>query len=161
MALSKMTILSWAVVATVGLSGCVSTVSSTPTASATAGPVATSGFGGLLNQQRGAQGLALMGQDSALTSAARSHAAEMTTKGFFSHTGANGSNVAGRMRAAGGCRAAVAENIAEGQSSETAVFNAWMESSAHRRNMMDRGFNRYGLGRSGNTWVLVLAGNCV
>jgi len=153
--------LSLAVVAAFGLSACVSTVSPTPTASATSGPVATSGFGGMLNQQRGAQGLSLLSQDSALTAAARSHAAEMVSKGYFSHTGANGSNVSGRMRAAGGCRAAVAENIAEGQGSETAVFNAWMTSSAHRSNMLYRKYTRYGLGRSGNTWVLVLAGPCV
>ena len=142
------------------MSGCVTTTQ-TPTVAASAPVVATSGFGGLLNQQRGAQGTALVGQDATLVAAARSHAADMVAKGYFSHTGANGSSVATRIRAAGGCRAAVAENIAQGQSSETAVFEGWMNSASHRSNMLNQRYNKYGLGRSGNTWVLVLSGPCI
>lgn len=142
------------------VAGCVTTVSPEPQVTSNAS-VATSGFGGLLNQQRGAQGLALVSEDGTLEAAARAHAADMVSKGYFSHTGKNGSSVATRIRSAGGCRAAVAENIAEGQANETAVFNAWMGSSAHRGNMLYRKYNRFGLGRAGDTWVLVLAGPCV
>lgn len=157
--ISRGLILGAVVALATGLSACVSTGGAP---SATASPtVARSGFGGILNAERGSRGLSLLSEDSALKAAAQAHANDMVSRGYFSHQSLGGGNPTSRMRAAGGCRSANAENIAQGQSSNAAVFSAWMQSSAHQRNMLNGSYSRYGLGRSGNTWVLVLAGPCV
>lgn len=141
------------------LAGCVTTTDSMEVTQMAA--PATSGFGGLLNANRAASGLVQLAEDAALSRAASGHAADMTRSGYFSHTSPSGGSANARMLAAGGCRSANAENIAEGQSGEAQVLADWMASPSHKRNMMNSKYNRFGLGRSGNTWVLVLAGPCV
>ena len=124
---------------------------------------ATSGFGGALNELRGSQGLSGLGEDAQLTRAAQAHADHMTQAGYFSHQspgGPNGNNMAARIRSAG-CRAgAMGENIARGQRSEAEVLAAWAASPGHRTNMLGPRYRSFGLGRSGNIWVLTLADGC-
>lgn len=66
-----------------------------------------------------------------------------------------------RVRAAGYCRASVAENIAEGWKSAGKVVQAWFASPGHRKNMMNRKYVRFGIGEYNGYWVLNLAGPCV
>ena len=124
---------------------------------------ATSGFGGALNELRGSQGLSGLGQDAQLTHAAQAHADHMTQAGYFSHQspgGPNGNNMAARIRSTG-CRAgAMGENIAQGQRSEAEVLAAWATSPGHRTNMLGPRYRSFGLGRSGNIWVLKFADGC-
>lgn len=122
--------------------------------------VSTSGFGGLLNQQRNSDGLRRLSESPRLAAAAEAHAQDMVRQNYFSHTGADGSSVGQRVRAEGYSWCWVAENIAAGDQTEASVFNSWLNSPPHRRNMLNREAVQYGLGRTGNTWVLVLAEPC-
>ncbi len=111
----------------------------------------------LLNGLRAQQGLAPMTESRKLTKAAQTHAKDMARNGFFSHEGSNGSSVGDRVRKQGYGFCFVAENIAKGQASEQEVMQSWVNSSGHRKNMLNRNAAEYGLARaSGNIWVLVL-----
>lgn len=128
-----------------------------------AAPASSSGFSANLNAFRASQGLGGMRSNAALSRAAQAHAEDMARRGYFSHEspgGPNGDTFVDRAQAGGCAMRSGAENIADGQTSEQAVLVAWQNSPGHRRNMLVRSYTQYGLGRSGNTWVLKLAANC-
>ncbi|MEL6959517.1 MAG: CAP domain-containing protein [Pseudomonadota bacterium] len=151
----------FAVVA-LAVSGCVVAPQASgpaPDAAAVVASAPQGSFLSLLNQFRAEQGRGGVTQDAALTRAAQAHAADMAANNYFSHTGLNGSRFTQRARAAGyGC--AMAENIAFGQRSEAQVFENWVNSSGHRRNMLLSGATEYGLGRTDTHWVLMLGTGC-
>jgi uncharacterized protein YkwD len=126
-------------------------------------PIVVGDFANDLNAFRASQGRGNVQQDPSLMRAAQHHANDMAARNYFSHQspgGPNGDNLTDRM-ISGGCRPrAGAENIAEGQTTEGSVFVAWQGSPGHRRNMLGDRYTAYGLGRSGNTWVLVLSSGC-
>lgn len=127
-------------------------------------PASASSFQGMINQVRARQGLRALSPHPYLTRTAQAHADDMRRQGYFSHIGLNGSEVRDRSRAQGYNGCFWAENIAYGNLSEPAVFQAWMDSRGHRRNMMHRRAVHYGLARAGsgqNTyWVLVFGAPC-
>ncbi|MBV2358303.1 CAP domain-containing protein [Thalassococcus sp. CAU 1522] len=116
----------------------------------------------MLNGLRGEAGLAPLKPSPALEEAAMQHAMDMARNGFFSHTGSDGSTVASRVRAAGYGFCQVAENIAKGQESPKNVMRSWVDSAPHRKNLLLRDIEEYGLVRApGDIWVLVLGrGGC-
>lgn len=134
-----------------------------PTQVSSASASITGNFGADLNAFRTAQGRGPVQQNARLRRAAQLHAEDMTARGYFSHQspgGPNGDNMSERL-IAGGCRTrAGAENIAQGQTSEASVLVAWQNSAGHRRNMLGARYTEYGLGRSGNTWVLLFSSGC-
>lgn len=81
-----------------------------------------------------------------LTESARAHSRDMAVKGFFSHTGLDGSLPWDRMRAAGYDYRAAGENIAAGQSSPASAMSAWLGSSGHCANIMSPKFTEIGVG---------------
>jgi uncharacterized protein YkwD len=96
-----------------------------------------------------------------LEKVAAGHANEMAQKGYFSHTGANGSSVGDRTTAKGYKWCFVAENIAQGQRSLPEVMTAWKDSKGHYKNMIHKKAGEFGLARGpNNTWVMVLAAPC-
>lgn len=96
-----------------------------------------------------------------LEDVATGHANEMASKGYFSHTGANGSTIGGRTTVQGYKWCFVAENIAQGQRSLEDVMAAWKSSKGHYKNMIHKKAREFGLARgAGNTWVMVLAAPC-
>ena len=114
-------------------------------------------FGDRLNRARNRAGAGEVQSSRNLRRAARRHAADMNERSYFSHTAPDGSGPMDRaQRAACNCHA-VAENIAMGHRSAGEVFRAWMNSSGHRENMLRNDYDRFGLDREGNTWVLVLS----
>jgi uncharacterized protein YkwD len=101
--------------------------------------------------------------DSTLESAALQQAGYMAGSGRMDHTTGWGKDFAARMKA-NGIGGASAENIAFGDIDLEELFSRWMNSSGHRRNMLDPRFTRFGLAyvREGNGsnrryWALVLA----
>ncbi len=92
-----------------------------------------------INTLRKSQGLQELVYSRKLEKAAKSHAEDMVRKGFFSHTGSDGSDVGKRVRRAGYDWCFVAENIAKGQNGLDAVMTAWAQSPGHRANMLSRG----------------------
>jgi uncharacterized protein YkwD len=113
-----------------------------------------------LNAYRASVGLAPVVADAELTAAAMAHAQDMALYGYFSHTGRDGSTSGTRAGRAGCSFRAAAENIAMGQTSESQVLQNWADSAGHRRNMLNRSYARFGLGRAGNYWVLMFADQC-
>ncbi|PXW69065.1 hypothetical protein C7964_103579 [Loktanella sp. PT4BL] len=121
------------------------------------------GFAADLNLFRARQGLAPLQANPALTRAAQAHAEDMARRGYFSHqapNGPNGRSFVQRARAGGCAMRSGAENIASGQRSQAEVLTDWQNSRGHRRNLLGRNYTQYGLGRSGNVWVLKLAASC-
>lgn len=116
-----------------------------------------------INALRASQGLGQLQPNAALTRAAQAHAEDMRSRGYFSHSsvgGPNGDHFRARARSGGCAMRSGAENIATGQRTEAAAFDAWRISRAHRRNMLGRSYTQYGLGRAGNIWVLKLSAQC-
>jgi uncharacterized protein YkwD len=97
---------------------------------------------------------------SNINRAADAHAADMATRNYFSHTGANGSDPGNRMTAAGYAWSAWAENIAAGQTTPESVIAALFGSTGHCHNFMSSAVTQIGFGRAqnsasayGNYWV--------
>ncbi|PIL18462.1 hypothetical protein P775_17975 [Puniceibacterium antarcticum] len=110
-----------------------------------------------LNALRAQQGLPPLVISEKLQLAAERHAQDMAQRGYFSHTGANGSDIAARAGAVGFRYCSLAENIAKGQKSLEAVMAGWAGSPGHRRNMLKRDVRVFGLARAkGNIWVMEL-----
>ncbi|WP_129716694.1 CAP domain-containing protein [Pedobacter sp. SYP-B3415] len=88
-----------------------------------------------------------------LASAALNHSKDMLRNNFFDHTSADGRTLGTRITQAGYVWSAVGENIALGQRNETEVFNSWLNSEGHCKNMMSAKFKEMGAGRAGNYWT--------
>ena len=81
------------------------------------------------NSQRARYGLPPLQVDGRLMQSARRHASWMASRLSLRHT-----------------TAAVAENIAMGQSSSHEAVHDWMSSSGHRANILNSGHSRIGVG---------------
>lgn len=117
--------------------------------------------GARMSALRAGNGLARpLGHSAALQAAAQAHADDMARTGNFSHTGTNGSNLTMRLRAAGYTACFGAENIASGQGTIAQVFDDWMTSDGHRRNILAPEATQFGFARTGAYSVLVLGRSC-
>jgi len=122
---------------------------------------ANTGVLAAINAERLSNGRTALVYNKRLEAAARAHALDMAKRGFFSHTGSDGSDVGKRMKRAGYKYCFGAENVAFGQKSLSAVMAAWMKSSGHRKNILNRKVESVGLARAtGDRWVMVLAASC-
>jgi uncharacterized protein YkwD len=101
-----------------------------------------------INNYRASKGLGKLTATRSLNTAAYKHSLDMAKNRFFSHTGSNGSTPWQRMAAAGyNYNTPKAENIAAGQNTAEQVFNSWMNSSGHNKNMLNPSFKAIGIGR--------------
>jgi uncharacterized protein YkwD len=107
----------------------------------------------LINAARSTQGLRPLRKNHRLSVAASRFSSEMVAKGFFAHVSPSGSTPITRVRAAryfrSGQRAGVGENVGFGESilaTPLGLIQAWMASTTHRENIMDRGWKEVGLG---------------
>lgn len=117
-----------------------------------------------LNANRKARGLSALRYNPVLGQAAMIHACDMSTHGFFSHSGSDGSNVQRRVRSVGYQDCLVAENLGWGQPTSGMIVEGWMNSAGHRSNMLHPVAQEFGIGITdgprGPNWVLVLAKGC-
>lgn len=115
----------------------------------------------ITNVERTGAGLVALTCDAQMVLAARLHAQDMCTNGYFSHSSQDGRSFGDRMRAQGVTFGAGGENIAQGQRTPQAVHTAWMNSPGHRRNIMNDRYGRIGVGHDEcggrNYWVQVFA----
>ena len=116
----------------------------------------------MLNQARARNNLPPVTRSTRLDSAAVTHGRDMAQNNFFSHTSSDGKTVLNRFRDSGFKACWSAENIAWGQQTKADVFESWMASSAHRKNMMSPEAVRFGLARVGDRdgshdplWVMI------
>lgn len=89
-----------------------------------------------------------------LAAAALSHSQDMSATGQFSHNSSDGTSFSARITAAGYIGwSALGENIAFGQTSEQQVFDAWIQSEGHCKNIMDASFKEMGAAKVGTYWT--------
>ena len=103
----------------------------------------------LMNKDRAARGLPLLGVDSKLASIAGDRAATLASKQVLSHTAAG--NLQAQLDAAGVAWQAWGENLAMtsvawGTSTAGALYNLWKNSPGHWALILKRDFNRVGVG---------------
>ncbi len=99
----------------------------------------------------------VLGWNDKLAQAALKHSRDMVKENFFSHTGSNGSSVADRITEEGYTWETYGENLAWGYASVEQVFDAWLDSPLHCKNMMNPVVKELGLGMEKNYWTLNLA----
>ena len=110
---------------------------------------------------RSAHNLQPLVADRKLERAAAQQAGFMAGAANMDHRTGWGKGFAQRMKA-NGIAGPAAENVAYGAMSPQKLFSMWMNSSGHRRNMLDPRFGHYGLasaddGQGRRYWALVLA----
>ena len=98
----------------------------------------------LVNQQRAENGLSALSVNSQLQQAAQERAQEQVE--LYSHTRPDGTRCFTILEEYGIDYSGAGENIAYGQRSPEAVMNAWMNSSGHRANILNAGFDTIGVG---------------
>lgn len=109
----------------------------------------------LVNIERRKNGLAPLTEDWQLSRVARYKSEDMRDKGYFSHTSPTYGSPFDMMKSFGISYRSAGENIAKGQSSPEAVVKAWMNSSGHRANILNKSFTHIGVGyaKTGNYWT--------
>lgn len=88
-----------------------------------------------------------------IATAALKHTTDMVTNNVYSHTGSDGTSPGDRLMAAGYAWKASGENIAVGFSSTTAVFQAWLGSEGHCRNIMKPEFTDIGAAAADGNYI--------
>lgn len=79
-----------------------------------------------------------------LASVARAHSADMANQKYFDHTSPTAGSPADRSRIAG--LPGIGENIAAGPMTAKEVHEAWMNSSGHRKNILNPDYRFIGIG---------------
>lgn len=99
----------------------------------------------LVNAARAKAGCEPVRLESRLSAAATKYSQSMSRNDFFSHTGVDGSTFVSRIEREG-YTAPRSENIAAGSTTAEATMQQWMNSSGHRRNILDCTAEDMGLG---------------
>lgn len=109
----------------------------------------------LINQERTRVGRKTLAASVALNVPAQSFAQQMVKGSFFDHVGPTGGSVVLRVKRQSNyltkrtSRYAIGENIGWGSEELAApleTVKSWMESSGHRRNILDRRYRDIGIG---------------
>lgn len=100
----------------------------------------------LTNSFRVRNGLSSLTWSSEASTSARLHSEDMAKNNYFSHTGLDGSTPYDRMKAQGISYKSAGENIIGGYGNAMFSNNGWVNSSGHRKNMLNSSFNYLGVG---------------
>jgi uncharacterized protein YkwD len=98
----------------------------------------------MVNAERKTRGLKILVADGKLQLAAHSHAADMFTKGYFSHITPDGINPFERMKKLAIRYNAAGENLAHSNGLE-AAHTGLMNSQGHRENILNKQFGKIGI----------------
>lgn len=109
----------------------------------------------LVNEIRAKNGLGTLKEDWELSRVARYKSEDMKNNNYFSHTSPTYGSPFDMMKKFGISYRSAAENIAKGQKTPQEVVNAWMNSSGHRANILNKSYTHIGVGyvKSGNIWT--------
>ncbi|MFI9200264.1 sigma-70 family RNA polymerase sigma factor [Streptomyces sp. NPDC053048] len=116
-----------------------------PTGNPGGGPLAQQVVN-LVNAERAKAGCSPVSSNSLLDAAAQGHSDDMAARNFFDHTNPDGKGPGERVTAAGYRWSTYGENIAYGQQTASAVMDSWMNSSGHRKNILNCSFKEIGIG---------------
>jgi len=110
----------------------------------------------LTNAERKQLGLVPLKYNPYLEGSAQAHADDMQARDYFEHSTPEGVSEEERIKASGYLEAfyqcncnksyAVGENLAKGQISATEAIETWMNSPAHRENLLNEIFTEIGIG---------------
>lgn len=114
----------------------------------------------LVNEIRVKNGLNELEADWELSRVARYKSQDMKDNNYFSHTSPVYGSPFEMIKHFGLSYKSAGENIAKGQTSPQAVVNAWMNSSGHRANILNKSYTKIGVGyvKSGNYWTQMFIG---
>ncbi|MDV2683652.1 SafA/ExsA family spore coat assembly protein [Alkalihalophilus lindianensis] len=117
----------------------------------------------LVNQERAKHGLQPLKSDWELARVARFKSEDMRDKNYFNHNSPTYGSPHQMIRNFGITYRASGENIAAGQTSAQAVFNAWMNSTGHRQNILSSNYTHIGVGYAkggsyGHYWTQMFIG---
>ena len=109
----------------------------------------------LVNEQRAANGLALLTLSSDLSRVAQAKSQDMHDNNYFDHNSPTYGSPFDMMKAFGISYRSAGENIAMGYATPEAVVNAWMNSPGHRANILNSAYSQIGVGNvaDGNYWT--------
>lgn len=102
-----------------------------------------------INRIRVEHGMPALDENAVLTEIARAHSEEMTRRRFFGHASPDGRTARERVAGRGLTYSQVAENIQKNRGHDDPVATAvasWMDSRAHRANILTAGFRETGMG---------------
>lgn len=98
-----------------------------------------------LNAYRAKNGLEALQLNDALNRASNVHAKDLAKHGIAAHEGTDGSTHGERVQRQGYYFSTAAENVATGQKSWKAVFQAWKDSPGHNANLLADGVTDFGI----------------
>lgn len=110
----------------------------------------------LVNRERKIYNLPPVTLNKKLNQLARIKAKDMDTYNYFSHTSQKLGNLSTFLKQNKIKYMIAGENIAKGQKTSEHVFNMWMESKGHRKNILNPRFREMGIGKdpsNKNIWV--------
>jgi len=102
----------------------------------------------ILNDERIKEGLQTLTMNSLLNQAAQGHTDDMLARSYYAHNSPEGSTSFDRIKTTGYLPSFTAENIAKGQFSVAEVMDSWMNSPAHRANILSDKLEEVGFGLS-------------
>lgn len=114
----------------------------------------------LTTELRLGRGLGPLRYSIDLFAAARLHAEYLAETSSVSHKGSGGSNVGHRVKGVGYYYSVIAENVGSAPTTKI-MFNLWIDSKGHKKNMLIPGVEDVGVGiaedfRGQKYWVLLL-----
>lgn len=109
----------------------------------------------LVNVERAKVGLPALKNDWELARVAEHKSQDMATKKYFDHNSPTYGSPFTMLKNYGISYRSAGENIAQGQRSAAEVVNAWMNSSGHRANILNKNYTHIGVGyvSNGNYWT--------
>ena len=100
----------------------------------------------LVNAERKKAGLKSLTLSDKLTSLASAKSKDMANKNYFSHTSPTYGTPFEMLKSYNVSYKSAGENIAAGQRTPDEVMQAWMNSSGHRANILNKNYNQLGVG---------------
>lgn len=117
-----------------------------------------------LNAYRANYNLPPVALNSKLIAASKVHAEDMGAHGIIAHEGTDGSQSSDRAQRQGYYYHGIAENVAAGQKTWDAVFEAWQKSPGHNDNLLMESAEDFGVAivynpntRFTTYWVMLMA----
>ncbi|MFE9040189.1 CAP domain-containing protein [Streptomyces sp. NPDC007818] len=111
----------------------------------------------LANAERDRAGCDPLRSEARLAKAAQGHADDMAARDYYAHASPEGRDGGDRITASGYTWSAWGENIHKGPKTPELAMDGWMESPAHRANIVNCGFRDIGVGvaltADGPSWV--------
>lgn len=109
----------------------------------------------LTNEAREKNGLKPLKNSNDVEEVAQVKSEDMSENDYFSHTSPTYGSPFDMLKEFGVDYSTAAENIAAGQQSPKSVVDGWLNSSGHRKNIMNKNITHIGVGyeKDGNYWV--------